>query len=185
MPKAVFVEKSVEAPEGVKLELKGMKVTVTGPKGSLDRNFNGEPVDMSFAKNKITLSVAFPRKKELAMLGTIQAHVNNMITGVTQGYTYKLTIVYSHFPITVEVKPQEVLIKNLYGQRNPRRAKILGETKVKVDGDELIITGINKEHVGQTSANIQEICKLRGKLHKDPRRFMDGIWLSAQYVGID
>ncbi|MHA1155767.1 MAG: hypothetical protein ACTSQK_06620 [Candidatus Heimdallarchaeota archaeon] len=49
----------------------------------------------------------------------------------------------------------------------------------------MIITGINKEHVGQTSANIQEICKLRGKLHKDPRRFMDGIWLSAQYVGID
>ncbi|MHA1155768.1 MAG: 50S ribosomal protein L6 [Candidatus Heimdallarchaeota archaeon] len=113
MPKAVFVEKSVEAPEGVKLELKGMKVTVTGPKGSLDRNFNGEPVDMSFAKNKITLSVAFPRKKELAMLGTIQAHVNNMITGVTQGYTYKLTIVYSHFPITVDVNPQEVIIKNL------------------------------------------------------------------------
>lgn len=185
MPKAVFVEKAVEAPEGVTLELKGMKVTVTGPKGMLDRNFNGEPVDMSLAKNKLQLSVAFPRKRELAMLGTIQAHVKNMITGVTQGYTYKLTIVYSHFPITVDVKPEEVIIKNLYGQRNPRRAKILGETKVKVDGDELIITGINKEHVGQTSANIQEICKLRGKLHKDPRRFMDGIWLSAQYVGID
>ena len=186
MPKTVLAEKTVEAPDGVTLELKGMKVTVTGPKGKLQRDFKGEPIQMSLKKHILSLSVAFPRKRELAMLGTIAAHVKNMITGVTQGYTYKLTIVYSHFPITVDVKPQEVIIKNLYGQRDPRRAKIRGEdVKVKVDGDEIIITGIDKEHVGQTSANIQEVCKLRGKLHKDPRRFMDGIWLSAQYVGID
>ena len=185
MPKAVYSEKTVESPKGVNLDLKGMKVTVTGPKGTLERDFIGEPIKMALSKNKINLSVAFPRKREMAMLGTIAAHINNMIIGVTEGYTYKLTIVYSHFPITVEVKQTEVLIKNLYGQRNPRKAQIFGSAKVKVEGDELIITGINKEHVGQTSANIQEICKLRGKFHKDPRRFMDGIWLSAQYVGID
>ncbi len=186
MPKAVYVEKTVESPEGVTIALNGMKVTVTGPKGSLERDFIGEPVKLLLSKNTLKLSVAFPRKRELAMLGTITAHVKNMITGITQGYTYKLTIVYSHFPITVDVKPNEIIIKNLYGQRNPRKAKIFGDdVKVKVDGDEIIITGIDKEHVGQTSANIQEICKLRGKFHKDPRRFMDGIWLSAQYVGID
>jgi large subunit ribosomal protein L6 len=186
MPKAVYVEKSVEAPEGVTLDLKGMKVTVTGPRGTLTRDFNGEPVQLALSKDKMKFSVAFPRKRELAMLGTIAAHVKNMITGVTEGYTYKLTIVYSHFPITVDIQGKDVIIKNLYGQRDPRKAKIFGDdVKVKVDGDEIIITGINKEHVGQTSANIQEICKLRGKFHKDPRRFMDGIWLSAQYVGID
>jgi large subunit ribosomal protein L6 len=186
MPKAVYSEKVVEAPDGVNFELKGMKIIVTGPKGMLERDFTGEPVNINLSRNKITLSVAFPRKRELAMLGTIEAHIRNMIVGVTEGYTYRLTIVYSHFPITVDVKPGEVIIKNLYGQRDPRRAKIFGtDVKVKVDGDELIVTGINKEHVGQTSANIQEVCKLRGKYHKDPRRFMDGIWLSAQYVGID
>jgi large subunit ribosomal protein L6 len=186
MPKAVYMEKTVEATEGVSLELKGMRITVKGPRGTLTRDFVGEPVNMALAKNEIKLSVTFPRRRELAILGTIAAHIRNMITGVTDGYTYKLTIVYSHFPITVDIKDREVIIKNLYGQRNPRRAKIFGDdVNVKVDGDELIITGINKEHVGQTSANIQEVCKLRGKFHKDPRRFMDGIWLSAQYVGID
>lgn len=186
MPKAVYVEKTVETPEGVTISLEGMKVTVNGSKGSLERDFTGEPVKMVLTKKALKLSVAFPSKRELAMLGTITAHVNNMITGVTQGYTYKLTIVYSHFPITVDIKQEEILIKNLYGQRHPRKAKIFGDdVKVKVDGDEIIITGINKEHVGQTSANIQEVCRLRGKFHKDPRRFMDGIWLSAQYVGID
>ena len=186
MPKAVYVEKVVEAPEGVTLELKGMKIVVNGPLGKLERNFTGEPVVMCIEKNKLKISVSFPRRKELAMLGTIASHVNNMITGVTQGYTYKLTIVYAHFPITVDVKPrQEVIIKNLYGQRDPRRAKIYGDVDIRVDGEEIILTGINKEHVGQTSANIQEVCKLRGKLHKDPRRFMDGCWLSAQYAGID
>ncbi|MHA1220380.1 MAG: 50S ribosomal protein L6 [Candidatus Heimdallarchaeota archaeon] len=186
MPKAVFVEKIVDTPEKVTLKLEDMKVTVNGPRGSLDRDFAGEPVKLALAKNTLKVSVAFPRKRELAMLGTIAAHVKNMITGVTDGYTYQLTIVYSHFPITVDVKGKEVIIKNLYGQRNPRRAKIFGDdVKVKVDGDIVTITGINKEHAGQTAANIQEICRLRGKQHKDPRKFMDGIWLSAQYVGID
>jgi len=161
MPKAVFVEKTVEAPEGVTLELKNMAVKVNGPKGNLERDFTGEPVKLALSKNKINLSVAFPRKRELAMLGTIEAHIRNMIIGVTQGYTYRLTIVYSHFPITVDIKPKMVEIKNLYGQRNP------------------------KEHVGQTSANIQEVCKLRGKEHKDPRRFMDGIWLKEHGIGIE
>lgn len=185
MPKAVYVERTVEAPEGVTLTLENMKVTVTGPRGTLTRDFNGEPVQLALTKNQMKFSVAFPRRRELAMLGTLAAHVRNMITGVTEGYTYKLTIVYSHFPITVDIKDKEVIIKNLYGQRDPRKAKIFGDAKVKVDGDEIIITGINKEHAGQTSANIQEVCKLRGKFHKDPRRFMDGIWISAQYVGID
>ncbi|MCK5158701.1 MAG: 50S ribosomal protein L6, partial [Candidatus Heimdallarchaeota archaeon] len=105
MPKAVLAEKTVEAPEGVTLELKNMKVTVKGPKGLLERDFTGEPIKMVVIKGDLKLSVAFPRKRELAMLGTIAAHVRNMITGVTQGYTYKLTIVYSHFPITVDIKP--------------------------------------------------------------------------------
>ena len=186
MPKAVFVEKTVEAPEGVTLELKSMAVKVNGPKGNLERDFTGEPVKLALSKNKINLSVAFPRKRELAMLGTIEAHIRNMIIGVTQGYTYRLTIVYSHFPITVDIKPKMVEIKNLYGQRNPRKAQIFGDdVKVRVEGDDVIITGINKEHVGQTSANIQEVCKLRGKEHKDPRRFMDGIWLKEHGIGIE
>jgi large subunit ribosomal protein L6 len=186
MPKAVYAERVIEPPEDTSLELQGMKVKVKGPKGTLMRDFKGEPINMEFKRNKLTLSVSFPRRRELAMLGTIEAHIKNMITGVTQGYTYRLTIVYSHFPITVDIKNNEVIIKNLYGQRDPKRAKIFGDdVKVRVEGDEVIVTGINKEHVGQTSANIQEVCRLRGKYHKDPRRFMDGIWLSGQQVGIE
>ncbi|NHJ87387.1 MAG: 50S ribosomal protein L6 [Asgard group archaeon] len=186
MPKSVFAERNIEVPEGVNLDLKGMKVSVVGPKGTLERDFTGEPINLKLAKKTLNMSVAFPRRREQAMLGTIAAHVKNMIVGVTEGYTYRLTIVYSHFPITVDIKGKDIIIKNLYGQRHPRTAKIFGDdVKVKVEGDELIITGINKEHVGQTAANIQEICKLRGKYHKDPRRFMDGIWLSNQSVGIE
>ncbi|MBD3190553.1 MAG: 50S ribosomal protein L6 [Candidatus Heimdallarchaeota archaeon] len=186
MPKAVYVEKTVEAPEEVTLDLKGMRVFVEGPLGKLQRDFTGEPVNMELDGSVLKVSAAFPRRRELAMVGTVTAHVRNMVVGVTKGYTYKLTIVYSHFPISVDVQGKEVIIKNLYGQRDPRRAKICGDhVDVKVEGEEVIITGINKEHVGQTSANIQEICKLRGKYHKDPRRFMDGVWISGQHVGME
>ena len=186
MPKTVYLEKNIQLPNDVTLELKGKKITIKGPKGTLERDFTGEPVKMVFTKNVMNLSVAFPDKRETAILGTIEAHIKNMITGVTQGFTYKLTIVYSHFPITVDVKERQVFIKNHYGQRNPRIAKIHGDdVKVRVEGDIIIVTGIDKEHVGQTSANIQEVCKLRGQFHKDPRRFMDGVWLSAQNIGIE
>ena len=110
----------------------------------------------------------------------VVGYINNMIKGVTQGYVYKSKIVYSHFPLTVEPdnKKRIITIKNLYGGRKNIIVPIVGdETKVNVDKDDVIIEGINKQHVGQTTANMQEACRLRGKRRKDPETFMDGIWL--------
>jgi len=62
-----------------------------------------------------------PRKKEAALVGTIYSHIQNMITGVTKGYQYKLKIVFSHFPISVKIQDKSVLIENFTGERRPRK----------------------------------------------------------------
>ncbi len=111
------------------------------------------------------------------MLETIKAHINNMITGVTKGFTYKMKIVYAHFPMTVKVQGDKVIIENFLGERHPRKAKILGDTKVQVKGDEVHITGIDKEDVGQTMANIEQATKIK---RRDPRVFQDGIYLISK-----
>ncbi len=107
------------------------------------------------------------------MLGTIEAHVNNMIKGVTEGYTVKLKIVYMHFPFTLKTSGKEISINNFLGEKTPRKTKIVGDCKVEVKGDEITITGINKDDVGQTAANLERATWVRAR---DRRVFQDGIF---------
>ena len=129
--------------------------------------------------NLVVLETAFPKKKDKSMIGTTRAHINNMITGVTDGFTYHMKIVFAHFPMAVKVQDKEkiVTIENFIGERHPRTSKIVGGAKVSVKGDEVTITGVNKEDVGQTMANLEQATKIRGK---DPRVFQDGIYLVSK-----
>jgi large subunit ribosomal protein L6 len=108
------------------------------------------------------------------MVGTLAAHIGNMIAGVTRGYEYKMKVVYSHFPIQLKAASDELVINNFLGERRSRFAKILPGTKVVVGKDEVVITGIDKESVGQTMANIEQATRVRGF---DIRVFQDGIYL--------
>ena len=85
-----------------------------------------------------------------------------------------MKIVYSHFPITVETQGQQVFIKNFIGERGTRTARLIGDVEVKVTEDDVIISGIDIEHVSQSAANIQLATKIRDK---DRRVFLDGIYV--------
>ncbi|MEM3580672.1 MAG: 50S ribosomal protein L6 [Candidatus Bathyarchaeia archaeon] len=180
--RAVEVSKVVQIPDDVELTLEGKKVTVKGTKGTLTRDFSYAPVSMELQGKSLRIWANWPRKKESALVGTIHAHINNMITGVGKGFTYKLKIVFSHFPISVKVQDGMVLIENFTGERNPRKAKIVGSAKVKVSGDDIIVQGINLEEVSQTAANIEQATKVR---RKDPRVFLDGIYLYEKSEGME
>jgi large subunit ribosomal protein L6 len=97
-----------------------------------------------------------------------------MIKGVTQGFTYKMKVVYSHFPITVKVQGREVIVENFLGEKVPRKTEIFGNCVVKVSGQDITVEGINKEEVGQTVARIEQLTRVK---NRDPRVFQDGIYL--------
>jgi large subunit ribosomal protein L6 len=103
-----------------------------------------------------------------------------MCVGVQHGYEYTLKIVYSHFPMTVEVKGDTVFIKNFIGERGMRAARLIGDVQVKTTEDEVIISGIDIEHVSQSAANIQLATKIRDK---DRRVFLDGIYVIRKRKG--
>ena len=119
----------------------------------------------------------FDATGELALANTVKAHVRNMAEGVVNGYTRKLKILYSHFPISVELKGWEMLIKNFLGEEQPRKSRIIGQTKVEVKGQEVMVTGISKEDVGQTIANIRSATRIR---NRDSRVFQDGFYIVEQ-----
>ncbi|MEM0314461.1 MAG: 50S ribosomal protein L6, partial [Candidatus Bathyarchaeia archaeon] len=143
--RAIEVSKIVQIPDDVEVTLDGLKITVKGPLGTLTRDFSKSPVSIELNGKSLKVWADWPRKKESALVGTICAHINNMIIGVRKGFTYKLKIVFSHFPISVKVQGKTVIIENFTGERNPRRAKIIGDVKVKVAGDDILIQGINIE----------------------------------------
>ncbi|MHA2357599.1 MAG: 50S ribosomal protein L6 [Candidatus Heimdallarchaeaceae archaeon] len=177
--KQLYIVKEILIPEEVKISIKGKTVTAEGTKGTLTKSFEKEDIELKKTKKKIDVTAYYINKRKKASTLAVVGHIENMIKGVSEGYVYKSKIIFSHFPITVEPDNNKriVTIKNLYGGRKPIVVPIFGpDTNVKVDRDDVIIEGIDKEAVGQTTANMQEACRLRGKRKKDPETFMDGVW---------
>ncbi|MET1100881.1 MAG: 50S ribosomal protein L6 [Pyrodictiaceae archaeon] len=182
MAKAVHVLEEISVPENVKVTVDGMKVIVEGPKGRLERDFShARGVQIVYDENerKVVVETYFANRRRKALVGTIASHIENMITGVTKGYRYKLKIIYSHFPISVKVEGDKVLIENFLGEKAPRVARIHGNVTVKVEGDDIIVEGIDIEAVGQTAANIEQATKVKDK---DRRVFVDGIYIYSKEV---
>jgi large subunit ribosomal protein L6 len=98
-----------------------------------------------------------------------------MVKGVTDGFTYTLKALYSHFPMTLAVKGNEFVVNNYFGERVPRSAAIINGVNVKVQNKiEVVVSGIDKEAVGQTAANIERSTTIK---KRDRRVFQDGIYL--------
>lgn len=168
------MEKELILPENVIVEIDNKIVKVNGPKGSLEKEFKYfHEIKISKKENKLIVTCESDKKKVRAMIGTIIAHVRNMSKGVTEGYTYKMRIVYSHFPVSIKIEGDKFLINNFLGEKKPRIANILGDTKIEVNGQDVILTGPDKDDVGQTCANIEQACRIT---KFDRRVFMDGIY---------
>jgi large subunit ribosomal protein L6 len=173
--------RSIQIPKEVDLRVEGRKVTINGEKGMLVRDFSHTPLSIQHSNEVVTIKANWPRKKEAALVNTVYSHIKNMIIGVTEGFTYALKIAFAHFPIKVDVQGKTVLISNFTGERSSRKVRIVGNTKVIVEGDDVIVQGINIENVSQTAANIQQATKTK---NKDPRVFLDGIYVYEKKRGM-
>lgn len=165
-------------PAEVNVEVNELTVKVSGPKGNLERRFETtQNIKIAKQENKIVVSSESERRDVKSLVGTVAAHIRNMIEGVTKGFVYKLKVVYSHFPVTVKLEGDKILIQNFLGERAPRVAKIVGNAKVEIKGQEITVTGINKDDVGQTAANLEQITRIKGY---DRRTFMDGCYIVSK-----
>jgi len=173
--------KEVPIVEGTEVSVKGDIIRVKGPLGELSRRYDPRMVDVEVdqEEEKVVLRTYNPRKFQRSYIGTVAAHIRNMMRGVTEGFKKEMIVVYAHFPIKVEVDEKRglVLIHNFLGERSPRFAKIVGDVKVRVEGDRIHVEGISKEDVGQTAANIRQATRIK---RKDPRVFMDGIYVMEE-----
>jgi large subunit ribosomal protein L6 len=166
--------RKINIPAGVKVSLDGMHLRVTGPKGQLSRNVRFPQVTVTCDGKEVIIATESRRKEITAMVGTLEAHTKNMFRGVTDGYEYRMKVVYSHFPIQLKLQGNKLEIANFLGEKKARHARIEQGVTAKVGNDEVVLTGIDRELVGTSAANIEHATHIRDR---DPRVFQDGIYM--------
>jgi len=182
--KQIRAQKTINVPKDVKVEIDSRRVTVTGPKGTLKRDFRHMPVAIQKieAGRKVEVSVYFGLSKQLAGLRTVCSHIDNLITGVTKMFRYSMRLVYAHFPINAQITKggKCIEVRNFLGEKIVRTINMLGETKIKKDEitkDMITMEGIDVDHVSRSAALIHQSCLVK---NKDIRKFLDGIYVSAK-----
>lgn len=169
--------KKIEIPEGIKVELKDKEISVSSNGNKNVREFDLRNLDLKLTDKEIIISEKKASKNDKRMMNTIVTHIKNMIEGVQNPYEYRLKICFSHFPITVEVKGKEAIIKNFLGERSARKLKILEGANVKVDKEIITVTSSDKEIAGQAAANFENITRIP---NRDRRVFQDGIFITSK-----
>ena len=172
----------VEAPASVKVVKEGNTLSVKGKLGTVKKDFTKLPATITVDGNKITIKPYGKRKRDLAVTNTARSIIQSMVKGVEKGYTYKVKIIFAHFPISVKVKGKEIQVENFFGERSPRVSRIVGDaTKVSVVGEDVVIQGPSLEDVSQTAANVELSTRIKDK---DQRVFLDGLYVYSREEGI-
>jgi len=180
--KQPFLEDVVRVPVDVSVEVRPpARVMAKGRLGSLEKDFSHAGVELGMDGDSVRVRVYGRGRRGLARLGTVKALLRNMFIGVTQGYTYRMKIVQSHFPMNVRVHGNTLIIENFAGERHPRTVAIPEGVKVQVKGDEVVVSGVDKYLVGLTAGRIENEVRISGK---DPRKFLDGIYVYEKSVGM-
>ena len=158
-------------PAGVNVTVDGQKVTVKGPKGELSLDLV-KNIGVNVNGNELTVEKLKDDKIANQMQGTTNANINNMIIGVSQGYTKGLEIIGVGYRFAVS---GNVLTINA-GYSHPVKLDVPTGLSVKaISNTEIEISGIDKVAVGEFAANIRKV--------RQPEPYKGkGIRLKGEYV---
>ena len=171
------LERIIEVPEGIEVSLNENTLVVNGRGKELSKKLNFHKISLDFKDGKVVLSSKKATRRESKMMGTINAHLKNMIKGLEEDFVYKMEICNVHFPMNVKLEGNKLAIKSFLGETTMRYAKILENVKVEIKGSEITVSSSDIEAAGQTAGNIEKSTKLTGK---DRRIFQDGIFITSK-----
>lgn len=144
-------KKPIQIPNNVKVNITGLKVSIEGPKGKLEytlhSNFKAEVKD-----GMLTVSRPSDAKKDLAFHGLARSMINNIVKGVTEGYTKSLEIHGVGYRAQVQGKTLVIQLGFTHPINFQIPDGIVIETPKPTD---IIVKGIDKQKVGQAAANIR------------------------------
>lgn len=145
-------KKPIEIPAGVEVKIEGNKVTVKGPKGTLVNEFS-PAISIKQEGNEIIVTRPSDEAEHRSLHGLTRTLVANMVTGVTEGYTKQLEVNGVGYRASKQGKD---LVLNL-GFSHPVVMPEIEGISIEVPNPNLvIITGADKQKVGQFAAEVRE-----------------------------
>jgi large subunit ribosomal protein L6 len=163
--------KPVDLPDGVNVEIDGHAVTVKGTKGELNRQFN-ERIGFDLDNGVVTVTRPDDTRESRALHGLSRALLANMVTGVSDGFRKELEIQGVGYRASLKGSGVELLV----GSSHPVVVEApAGITFEVPEQTKIIVSGIDKEQVGQVAANIRKV--------RPPEPYKGkGIRYSGEYV---
>ena len=148
--------KPIPIPDGVKVDIQGARVTVSGPKGNLEREIRPE-VSLKEEDGNLVFETRDESKKSMAMKGLTRSLVNNMVVGVNTGFQKKLIVEGVGYRMSVEGSSLTLNV----GYSNPVNFKLPdGVQATMMDKTSTVmLESIDKELLGLTAARVREIRK--------------------------
>ena len=171
------LERIIEIPEGVTVEVSGNDFIVKGNGKELKRTSELGKIKAEVKDGKIVLTAKGATRRESKMIGTTWAHLKNMVKGVGEDFVYELEVCNVHFPMNVKADGNKITIKSFLGETVERVADIHPAAKVDIKGTQITVTSHNIEAAGQTAANLEKATRLIGR---DRRIFQDGIFITKK-----
>ncbi|KAA9245718.1 MULTISPECIES: 50S ribosomal protein L6 [Corynebacterium] len=145
----------VVVPANVTAQVNGQDVSVKGPKGELSVSIPA-PITVELKGNEIVVNRPDDHRKSRSLHGLSRSLINNMVVGVTEGYTIKMEIFGVGYRVAKKGKDLEFSL----GYSHPVLIEAPEGITFDVDGTtKLSITGIDKQQVGQLAANIRRLRK--------------------------
>merc|ERR1712156_1358853 len=174
----MLTEDWVEIPDDVTATVNARKVTIKGKRGEVKKDFSHVACELKKMKQDtkkrsgtfVRIRIWFGGYKQACAVNTLKSHISNMITGVTEGYRYKMRLVHAHFPINVVIPKDgtSITIKNFLGGKQDKFIDVKGE---------LIFDGIDNAALSQCCSRVKQVCRVG---RKDERKFLDGIFVSQK-----
>lgn len=168
---------SITVPDGINVEVQGTKVVCKKSGVELSRQFTIPGIIIEANGNQITISTEKGNKNDWKKIKSTIAHIQNLILGVEKKFSYTLEACNVHFPMTLKLDKNTLIINNFLGEKVPRTAKILPNVDIDIKGTKIVLSSHDRESAGQTAANIEKATKIR---YRDRRIFQDGIFITSK-----
>lgn len=152
-------KKPIVIPQGVDVTIDGTLVTVKGPKAELSQRLNEKPVvtiSEEDGQKVVTVSVPNPENKDdKTQWGTARALINNLVVGVTEGFSKSLEVNGVGYRVSLQGRTLVLAV----GYSHDVRVELPDDVEAEVDGNIIKLKSPNKHSVGQLADNIRKIRK--------------------------
>lgn len=171
------IQDKTKIPDGIECTYLDRILTCKKGAVALSKDISLREVSIEIKNSEIVFSADRANKTTKNLIASNKNHIKNLFKGLNEKFIYKLEACNVHFPMTLKLEKDNLLINNFLGEKISRHAKIMPNVEVKLNGNSITVSSHDKELAGQTAANMEKATKVRGR---DRRIFQDGIFITEK-----